>query len=54
MKTYLVFEPANAGRTPETAERVIFVREKFYWLALLFASLWLLANRLWLDRKSVV
>lgn len=48
MKTYLVFEPANAGRTPETAERVVFVREKFYWLALLFAPLWLLANRLWL------
>lgn len=47
MKTYLVFEPAG-GRTPEAAERVVFVREKFSWAALLFAPLWLLLNRLWL------
>jgi hypothetical protein len=47
LKTYLVFEPEGA-RTAETAERVVFVREKFHWLALLFAPLWLLLNRLWL------
>lgn len=48
MKTYLVFEPASGGRTPATAERVVFVRDKFYWSALFFAPIWLLVNRLWL------
>ncbi len=48
MKTYLVFEPLPGGRTPGTAERVVFVRDKFYWSALFFAPLWLLLNSLWL------
>lgn len=48
MKTYLVFEPSSGGRTPGTAERVVFVRDKFYWSALFFAPLWLLLNSLWL------
>lgn len=48
MKTYLVFEPAEGGRDAAAADRVVFLREKFRWLALLFGPLWLLWNRLWL------
>ena len=48
MKTFLVFEPASGGRDVASADRVTFVREKFYWSALLFAPLWLLWHRLWL------
>ncbi len=48
MKTYLVFEPQAGSRTPEEAERVVFLLEKFSWPALLFGPLWLLWNRLWL------
>ena len=48
MKTYLVFEPADGGRDAAAADRVVFLREKFRWLALLFGPLWLLWNRLWL------
>ena len=48
MKTYLVFEPQAGGRTPQAAERVVFLREKFSWPAFLFGPLWLLWHRLWL------
>ena len=48
MKTFLVFEPADGGRDAESADRVLFLREKFRWLALFFAPLWLLWHRLWL------
>jgi len=48
VKTYLVFEPAAGGRDAVTADRVVFLREKFRWMALLFAPLWLLWHRLWL------
>jgi hypothetical protein len=48
VKTYLVFEPADGGRGADSADDVVFLREKFYWLALLFAPLWLLWHRLWL------
>jgi hypothetical protein len=48
VKTFLVFEPQAGNRTPEEAERVVFLREKFSWLALVFGPLWLLWNRLWL------
>ena len=47
MKTYLVFEQAEAGRTVNAAERVLFVREKFFWLALILPLFWLLWHRLW-------
>ena len=47
MKTYLVFEPAGAGRNAETADAVRFVPESFYWSALLFALPWLVWHRLW-------
>jgi hypothetical protein len=48
VKTYLVFEPQAGNRTPEEAERVVFLREKFSWPAFAFGPLWLLWNRLWL------
>jgi hypothetical protein len=48
VKTYLVFEPPGGARTLEAAERVVFLREKFSWPALLFTPIWLLWNRLWL------
>jgi Protein of unknown function (DUF2628) len=48
LKTYLVFEPQGAPRSAETAERVIFLREKFSWPALFFGPLWLLWHRLWM------
>lgn len=48
MKTFLVFEPADGGRGVSAADRVVFLREKFHWMALFFAPLWLLWNRLWL------
>jgi hypothetical protein len=48
VKTYLVFEPAEGDRGAAAADRVVFLREKFRWLALIFGPLWLLWNRLWL------
>lgn len=48
MKTFLVFEPADGDRDAAAADRVVFVREKFYWSALFFTPLWLLRHRLWL------
>jgi hypothetical protein len=48
VKTFLVFEPATGGRDAASADRVMFVREKFYWSAFFFAPLWLLWHRLWL------
>jgi hypothetical protein len=46
--TYLVFEPADGRRTQSTAERVIFLREKFSPWAFIFTPFWLLIHRLWL------
>jgi hypothetical protein len=48
LKTFLVFEPADGGRDADSSDRVVFLREKFRWLALFFAPLWLLWHRLWL------
>jgi hypothetical protein len=48
VKTYLVFEPQAGNRTPEEAERVVFLLEKFSWPAFVLGPLWLLWNRLWL------
>jgi hypothetical protein len=48
VKTYLVFEPSSGGRTLDTAERVVFLRDKFSWPGLFFAPIWLLMQRLWL------
>jgi hypothetical protein len=46
--TYLVFEPADGKRTQRTAERVVFLREKFSPWAFIFTPFWLLFYRLWL------
>lgn len=48
MKTYLVFEPKNGVKNSETAEKIVFLREKFSWPALFFTPIWLLWHRLWL------
>jgi hypothetical protein len=48
VKTYLVFEPEEGGRNADTADRILFVREKFVWTALIFAPFWLLWHQLWL------
>jgi len=48
LKTFLVFEPQAGSRTPQEAERVVFLREKFSWPALFFGPLWLIWHRLWL------
>ena len=53
MKTFLVFEPANGGRDADSADRVQFVREKFYWSAFFLAPLWLLWHRLWIEAVAV-
>jgi hypothetical protein len=47
---FLVFEPADSAvpRTPEDAARVVFLREKFSWPALLFGPFWLIWHGLWL------
>jgi hypothetical protein len=47
VKTYLVLEPAGGRRDAEGADAVRFVREKFYWTALLLAPFWLIRHRLW-------
>lgn len=47
LKTFVVYEPGNS-RATDSAERAVFVREKFSWTAFFFAPLWLLFNRLWL------
>lgn len=48
MKTYFVLEPAGGTRNAESADAVRFVREKFYWSALIFTPLWLIWHGLWL------
>jgi hypothetical protein len=47
VKTYLVFEPAGGSRNADAAD-VRFVREKFYWSALILAPVWLIGHCLWL------
>jgi hypothetical protein len=48
VKTYFVLEPAGGSRNAEAADAVRFVREKFYWSALLFTPLWMIWHGLWL------
>ncbi len=48
MATFLVFEPADGKRTQSTAERVVFLREKFSPWAFILTPFWLLFYRLWL------
>jgi hypothetical protein len=47
---YNVYEPPYArGSVPERAERIVFVRDGFHWLAAIFPALWLLVKGLWLE-----
>jgi hypothetical protein len=48
MRTYTVHEPpeAPAGRI-ERAERLVFVKDGFSWMAALFPPVWLIVHRLW-------
>ncbi len=49
MASWTVLTKDVAGDTPlRAAERVVFVREAFSWMALIFAPLVLLRHRLWL------
>jgi hypothetical protein len=48
LATFLVLEPADGARTQESAERVVFLRERFSIYAFMFGPLWLLRHRLWL------
>jgi hypothetical protein len=49
VQTYLVYEPPNPPEEPiKRAERMVFVREGFSWMAFLFTPFWLLFNRMWL------
>ncbi len=47
MAIYRVLVPADAADPAAAAERAEFIREGFYWPALLFGPLWLLARGLW-------
>ncbi len=48
MLTFTVHEPPNppADRI-ERADRLVFVKDGFSWMAALFAPLWMLVHRLW-------
>jgi hypothetical protein len=48
MLTFTVHEPPNppADRI-ERADKLVFVKDGFSWLAALFAPLWMLVHRLW-------
>ena len=48
MLTFTVHEPPNppADRI-ERADKLVFVKDGFSWMAALFAPLWMLVHRLW-------
>jgi hypothetical protein len=49
MSVYTVHEPPQRGADAlAEAERIIFVRDGFYWWAFLLAPFWMLRHRLWL------
>ena len=49
MQSYTVYEPPKpAPNRLARAERFVFVRDGFSWMAALFTPLWLLFNRMWL------
>ena len=50
MASFVVMEPpVNAGDRPP-----VYVRDGFHWLAFLFAPVWLLVHRLWIEALVVV
>ncbi|MCL4766113.1 MAG: DUF2628 domain-containing protein [Hyphomicrobiaceae bacterium] len=49
MQAYTVHEaPNRPANRLKRAERLVFVREGFSWMAALFAPLWMLWHRMWL------
>ncbi len=49
MTTYTVHEsPTSSGGAAADAERLVFVRDGFYFWAFLLGPLWILWRRLWL------
>jgi len=47
---YTVYEPPNASGDPvDRAERFLFVKDGFLWLAAIFPAIWLLVKGLWLE-----
>ena len=50
MASFVVMEPpVAAGNRPPA-----YVRDGFHWLAFLFAPIWLLVHRLWIETLMVV
>ena len=50
MATYFVHEPPDAtGNAMDRAERLVFVKDGFSWLAALVPVIWLLMKRMWLE-----
>jgi hypothetical protein len=48
MQTYTVHEPPDAPANPlERGERLVFVKDGFSWMALLFGPIWMIFHRLW-------
>ncbi len=48
MRRFTVMEPPPSGNAARDADRVVFVREGFSWIALFVPALWLLFTRQWL------
>ncbi len=49
MQSYTVYEPPEPPEDRvKRAERMVFVRDGFSWMATLFAPLWMLVHRMWL------
>ena len=50
MVVFNVYEPPNAsGDRIDRAEKLVFVKDGFYWWAALFPAVWLLIKGLWLE-----
>ena len=55
MAIYTVHAPRGVhAASGDAAERVVFVRDGFAWLALVFPLLWMLAHRMWLAFLGVL
>lgn len=49
MQTYIVYEPPKPpDNRVKRAERLVFVREGFSWIAALLGPIWMLFHRMWL------
>lgn len=51
MSTYYVMAPAdlkNPVASPREADRLVFIADRFSWLACIFSLIWIVWHRLWL------